>query len=100
MKALFLYGRLTTVNSQIWRTSFKFIIMDGPSAPIGIFDFGLAKDLAAKFGRQILVSFKNIDSCPSYGPNKARTPLFGLTYFGRSSAIFGQIRLKIFTRTQ
>ena len=30
------------------------------------------------------VSFENIDSWPNYGPNKARMPIFGYTYFGQS----------------
>ena len=40
-----------------------------------------------------LVSFKNIDIWPSYGPNKPRLPIFGHTYFDHDSGIFGPIGL-------
>ena len=41
-----------------------------------------------------LVAFKNIDILLIYVPNKARMPIFGHTFVGHNSAIFGLIWLK------
>ena len=43
-----------------------------------------------------LVSFKNID----IWPKMARMPIFGHTFFGHNSTIFGQIELKFFMGVQ
>ena len=47
-----------------------------------------------------LVSLKNIDIWLSYGPNKARMPIFGHAFSGHNSAIFGPIGLKILMGSQ
>ena len=47
-----------------------------------------------------LVSFKNIYIWLRNGQKMARMPIFGHTFFGHNSAIFGPIGLKIGMRTQ